>query len=429
MNESERLHRRALNVMPGGVNSPVRAFGAVGGIPISIASGAGSKMTTVDQQELVDFCCSWGALILGHARPEVVAAVQRTAAQGTSFGLNTRGEVELGELLGEQVPGLERVRLVSSGTEACMTALRLARGHTGRDTLLKFDGCYHGHADSLLVSAGSGLLTSGLASSDGVPKRVAQDTLVVPYNDLEAFRDVMAARGDDIAAVIVEPVAANMGFVKPASGFLEGLRELTSKHGSLLIFDEVITGFRLGPSTYGKRCGVVPDLTCLGKIIGGGLPIGAVGGRGDIMSGLAPCGTIYQAGTLSGNPLSVAAGLATLRILLTERPYAQLARKGAHVVTALNEMASHANLPLCCSGLGGMFTVFFTGDDVTNLEQAKRCNTETYAGFFHALLDRGVYVPPSQFEVNFISSAHDDSDIDRFLDAARAWMDTMGEGS
>jgi glutamate-1-semialdehyde 2,1-aminomutase len=413
---SAALFERGARVIPGGVNSPVRAFGAVGGTPVYMERGSGSRLFTADGRELLDFCGSWGPLILGHAHPRVVAAICEAARLGTSFGANTRGEVELAELLCRQA-AFDKVRLVNSGTEAVMTALRLARGITGRAGLLKFDGCYHGHSDSMLVSAGSGLLTGGIASSRGVPAPVTADVWVAPYNDLGAVDALIREKGDSLAAIIVEPVAGNMGLVKPEAGFLEGLRKACDRCGALLILDEVITGFRFGPTPYGNRAGLVPDLTCLGKIIGGGLPMGAVGGKRSIMDGLAPLGPVYQAGTLSGNPVAVAAGLATLRTVIEENPYPRLAERGRRLADGVNEAARRKGLSLHAAREGGLFTPFFRKEPVRNLADAKGCDTRAYARFFHHMLALGIYLPPSQFEVAFISSAHTDEDVARFLDA------------
>lgn len=414
---SAAIFKRACRVIPGGVNSPVRAFRSVGGTPVYIERGRGSRIYSADGRELIDFCGSWGPLILGHAHNKVVEAVCRAAAKGMSFGACTRAEVELAELLHARVPYLEMVRLVNSGTEATMTAVRLARGFTGRKKILKFDGCYHGHVDCLLVSAGSGLLTSGIASSAGVSKSVAADVLVAPYNDLDAVTRQMKKYGHDVAAVIVEPVAGNMGLVPPAPGFLKGLRKLTAAKGALLIFDEVISGFRLGPTTYGVLCGIKPDLTCLGKIIGGGMPIGAVGGRAAIMKRLAPLGAVYQAGTLSGNPVAVAAGLSTLKTLIAENPYPAIARRAKKVGDWFENRMFSKGLKAHCANIGGMFTVFFCAPKVRNLADAKHCDTRRYARYFHGMLERGIYLPPSQFEVCFVSAAHTDEDIARFLEA------------
>jgi glutamate-1-semialdehyde 2,1-aminomutase len=415
---SKELFNRATRVIPGGVNSPVRAFNAVGGDPLYVVSGQGARITSVDGKELTDFCGSWGPLLFGHARQEIVAAIQQAASEGTSFGINTPREVEFAEQLHERVPSMEMIRLVSSGTEAVMTALRLARGYTGRKKLLKFDGCYHGHTDAMLVAAGSGLLTGGISSSAGVLPADAQEVFVSPYNDLETVKRIIQREGSDLAAIIVEPVAGNMGLIPPAPGFLAGLREATTRCGALLIFDEVITGFRLGPTTYGMLCGVTPDLTTLGKIIGGGMPIGAVGGRADIMRKLAPLGPVYQAGTLSGNPVAVAAGLAMLQLSVSENPYPKLDVLGRRLTDGLNAAARKAGLALHCTGLGGMFTPFFMADAPTDLATAKHCDTKAYAAFFRAMLARGFYLPPSQFEAAFLSAAHSNDDVDRFLTAA-----------
>jgi glutamate-1-semialdehyde 2,1-aminomutase len=398
------LFERAVRVIPGGVNSPVRSFRSVGGTPVFIERGEGSKIYTSDGRELIDFCMSWGALLFGHADPEIIGAVLRAAVDGTGFGTATKQEVLFAEKLCSMIPYVEQVRCVSSGTEAVMTALRLARGATCRDKILKFDGCYHGHSDSMLVSAGSGLLSGGSRSSAGVPAAVAADTLVAPYNDVEAVQKIMAAQGDSIAAIIVEPVAANMGLVLPNPGFLEALRELTRAHGALLIFDEVITGFRFGPTTYGALCGIEPDLTCLGKIIGGGLPLAALGGRRNIMEQLAPLGPVYQAGTLSGNPLAVAAGFAALEKMERDNIFPMFGKKIAGKFQGLE-----------IQQLDSAFTFFFRTGLPKNLTEAKECDTKKYAAFFHAMLDRGIYLPPAQFETAFISTAHTEADIDALI--------------
>jgi glutamate-1-semialdehyde 2,1-aminomutase len=413
---------RAKKVIPGGVNSPVRAFGSVGGNPIFVVSGSGSTIKTSEGRKLIDFCGSWGPLILGHAHPRVVNAICKAAGKGTSFGISTPVEVEFAELLCELIPSMEKVRLVSSGTEAVMTALRLARGYTGRDKIIKFNGGYHGHSDSLLVSAGSGLLTAGQASSAGVPQALAKNTIVAPYNDVAAFEKIMNAIGDEIAAVVVEPVAGNMGLVPGSLPFLKALRKHTKAKGALLIFDEVISGFRLGPTTYGEQVGIKPDLTCLGKIIGGGLPIGALGGRRAVMDCLAPLGKVYQAGTLSGNPVAVAAGMETVRILKQTKPYKALAAKGAYVAAELTAQAEKAGVDFTCAQMGSMLTPFFCKGHINNMADAKKCDTKRYADFFQSLLASGIYFPPSQFEVFFISTAHSDADLDRLLSSsARAF--------
>lgn len=416
---SKELFSRAKKVIPGGVNSPVRAFNGVGGDPVYMVSGKGSRMMTADGTTLLDFCGSWGPLILGHARAEVVEAICKAAAEGTTFGTNTPREVEFAELLCSMIPSMKMVRLMSSGTEATMTALRLARGYTGRRKIIKFDGCYHGHADYLLVAAGSGLLTGGISSSAGVSQTAVAEVLVPAYNDLAAVDELVRTQGGDIAAIIVEPIAANMGLVPPAPGFLQGLRAAADRCGALLIFDEVITGFRMGPGSFGMLAGVTPDLTCLGKIVGGGLPIGAVGGREDVMSKLAPLGPVYQAGTLSGNPVAVAAGLATLSLLRKENPYPEMERRCRKLAEGMTALAGKRGIPMHCASKGSLFTPYFCKDSVNNLVDAKRCDTKAHAAFFHAMLRQGIYLPPSQFEVGFVSAAHTDADIDIFLTAVK----------
>ncbi len=413
----ESLYQRACQVIPGGVNSPVRAFGSVGGTPVYVESGSGSQIRTADGRTLTDFCCSWGAMILGHAHPEVVEAIREQAGKGTTFGINTELEVRFAERLCSLVPHLERVRLVSSGTEAVMTALRLARGVTGRKRIVKFDGCYHGHSDSVLVSAGSGLLTGGTLTSPGISRHVASDTFVVPYNDLAALNELVREKGPEIAAVIVEPVAANMGLVLPEPGFLQKLRRIADRCGALLIFDEVITGFRFGLSSYAKVAGVQPDLVTMGKVIGGGLPLAAVGGAAVFMDELAPRGKIYQAGTLSGNPLAVAAGLKTLEVLERDNPYPRLALLGERLSAVINAEAVSKGLPLRCAQHEGVFTIFFRDQPVRNLADARECDTRAYAQHFHAMLDRGYYLPPSQFEVGFILAAHTQDEVEAFARA------------
>ena len=418
MSDSDTLFSLAQDVIPGGVNSPVRAFGSVGGTPVFLERGTGSRVYSVEGVEYIDFCGSWGPLILGHAHEDVVAAVSDAAANGMTFGASTEKEVRFAQRICDAIPAVDMVRLVSSGTEATMSALRLARGATGRNRILKFDGCYHGHADYLLVSAGSGLLTGGISSSAGVSADLVEDVLVVPYNDLASVKQVFAEWGDDIAAVIVEPIAGNMGVVPPEDGFLEGLRELTRDSGSLLIFDEVITGFRLGPTTYSTIAGIEPDLICMGKIIGGGLPIGAFGGRRDIMEHLAPLGSVYQAGTLSGNPVAVSAGMMTLDLLQSLDPYPELALAGEKIREGLLTLGAQAGLDVRCQAMGGAFTLFFKAGPVRNLEDAKACDTDRYAAYFHGMLERGIYLPPSQFEAAFVSAAHSADDVDAFLRAA-----------
>ncbi|HNX36217.1 MAG TPA: glutamate-1-semialdehyde 2,1-aminomutase [Kiritimatiellia bacterium] len=413
----ESLFQRACNVIPGGVNSPVRAFNGVGGTPLYVESGKGSKIRTADGRTLTDFCCSWGAMILGHANDEVVAAIQAQAAKGTTFGINTPDEVAFAERLCALVPGMERVRLVNSGTEAVMTALRIARGVTGRKRIIKFDGCYHGHSDSVLVSAGSGLLTGGMVSSLGVSRHVASDTFVAPYNDNNAVNELIREKGSEIAAIIVEPVAGNMGLVLPEPEFLAKLRRSADRCGALLIFDEVIDGFRFALSSYAKTVGVKPDLITLGKVIGGGLPLAAVGGAAVFMDELAPQGKIYQAGTLSGNPLAVAAGLKTLEILARDDPYPRMAALGHRMAEFINTAAASKGLPFHCAQYHGVFTLFFTQAPIRSLSDTKRCDTRAYAQLFHAILNRGYYLPPSQFEIGFISAAHSEDEVMSFAQA------------
>jgi len=413
LDRSQELILRARKSIPGGVNSPVRAFGSVGGTPPFIVRGEGSHIYDVDGNEYIDYVCSWGPLLLGHCHPAVIEALREAIADGASFGAPTEREVEFAELLCEIVPSLEMVRLVNSGTEATMSAIRVARGFTGRDLTVKFEGCYHGHVDSLLVKAGSGVATLGIPDTAGVPAAFARTTITTPFNSTSAVEEVFATKGDQIAAVIVEPVGGNMGCVPPAPGFLEGLREQCSRHGVLLIFDEVMTGFRVALGGAQERYGVMPDLTALGKVIGGGLPIGAYGGRADIMSRVAPAGPIYQAGTLSGNPLAVSAGLATLGELKAHPEiYDQLERRAAQL-TAEPPPGTSVNRA------GSMFTFFFNPATVTNYEQAKASDTEHFARFHHAMLEQGIYLAPSQFEAGFVSAAHSEEDIARTVEAAR----------
>jgi glutamate-1-semialdehyde 2,1-aminomutase len=404
--------------MPGGVSSPVRAFGAVGGDPPFIAQGVGARVRDADGNEYVDLLGSWGPLVLGHGHPRVVEAVTSAAARGLSFGAPTEGEVELAELIKGALPSVDMVRFVSSGTEAAMSALRLARAATGRDKILKFAGCYHGHADSLLVAAGSGPATFGLPDSPGVTEGAGADTIVAPYNSIESVADIFGRFGGGLAAVIVEPVAANMGVVAPAAGFLEALRNGCDAAGALLIFDEVVTGFRVGWAGAQGMFGVYPDLTVLGKVIGGGMPIGAYGGREDLMRHVAPDGPVYQAGTLSGNPISVAAGLATLRELQTPGTYEQLNRTSAAIAEGLADAAKAAGVDVTVQRVASMFTVLFTDSEVRDLEGARAADTERYAAFFHEMLDRGVYLPPSQLEAAFVSTAHTGEDVKAVLAAA-----------
>ncbi len=416
---SRRFFEQANKVIPGGVNSPVRACKSVGADPVFINSGTGPFLIDVDGREYIDYVASWGPLILGHAHPEVIAAVQAAAENGTSFGAPTWQEVELAQLICEMIPSVEMVRLVNSGTEATMSAVRLARGYTGRKKIVKFDGCYHGHADSFLVKAGSGVATLGIPGSPGVPEEIVAHTISLPYNDLEAVGKTFAQAGDDIAAIIVEPVAGNMGVVPPKEGFLEGLREITLKHGALLIFDEVITGFRVGPSGAQGFYGVMPDLTCLGKIIGGGLPVGAYGGRAEIMKHIAPEGPVYQAGTLSGNPIAVAAGLATLKILSRPGVYERLEELSSRLAQGLAQAAQEAGAKVTFNRVGSMMTCFFREGEVIDFASAAASDTERYGQFWREMLARGVYLAPSQFEAAFVSLAHTEEEIDHTIEAAR----------
>jgi len=413
MNRSEDLFNRALQCIPGGVNSPVRAFRAVGGNPPFIARGDGSRIWDVDGREYIDYVGSWGPLLFGHRPPEVLAALEDVLGTGTSFGAPTEREVELAELICKMIPSVEKVRLVNSGTEATMSAIRLARGYTKRDRIVKFDGCYHGHGDSLLVKAGSGVATLGLPDSPGVPASLAQWTTVLPYNDVDALDREFGARGAEIACVIIEPVAGNMGCVPPRPGYLKTLRELTRRAGSILIFDEVMTGFRVAAGGAQELYGIQPDLTTLGKVIGGGLPVGAYGGRADIMNQVAPAGPIYQAGTLSGNPLAVAAGLATLRRIQRENPYSRLEALGERLEAGLRRPGMTINR------VGSMFTVFFTSQNVVDFETAKTSNTLTFNSYFQAMLRQGIYLAPSQFEAAFLSTAHTIEDIERTISCVR----------
>jgi glutamate-1-semialdehyde 2,1-aminomutase len=413
MNRSEDLFNRALQRIPGGVNSPVRAFRAVGGKPLFIARGEGARIWDVDGREYIDYVGSWGPLLFGHRPPEVLAALEDVLRTGTSFGAPTEREVELAELICRLVPSVEKVRLVNSGTEATMSAIRLARGFTGRDRIVKFDGCYHGHGDSLLVKAGSGVATLGLPDSPGVPSSLAGLTTVLPYNDVEALETEFKTRGSEIACVIVEPVAGNMGCVPPKPGYLEAMRRVTERSGTVLVFDEVMTGFRVAAGGAQQLYGIRPDLTTLGKVIGGGLPVGAYGGRADIMNKVAPAGPVYQAGTLSGNPLAVAAGLAMLKRIEREDPYPKLEALGARLEAGLRRPGGQINR------VGSMFTVFFTERSVTDFESAKASDTAQFNAHFQSMLKQGIYLAPSQFEAAFISTAHSVEDIDRTVVAAR----------
>jgi glutamate-1-semialdehyde 2,1-aminomutase len=415
---SRAAFEEAKQYMPGGVNSPVRAFKSVGLTPVFVKRAFGSRIFDIDGNEFIDYIGSWGPLIMGHAHPEVVDALKRTAELGTSFGAPTELETAMAKLVVERVPSIEVVRMVNSGTEATMSALRLARGFTGRNKILKFEGSYHGHADSLLIKAGSGVATLGLPDSPGVPEGVAVNTITVPYNDLASVQAVFDKYGEEIAAVIVEPIAGNMGVVPPVEGFLEGLRTVTQNNGTLLIFDEVMTGFRVDFHCAQGRFGIMPDLTCLGKVIGGGLPVGAYGGRRDIMEQIAPSGPIYQAGTLSGNPLAMVAGFTTLS-LLTPEVYEQLERKSARLEEGFTQNAKEIGIASTINRVGSMVCPFFTEGPVTNYETAKQSDISRFTRYFGHLLDRGISIAPSQFEGMFVSAAHTDEDIEQTIAAHR----------
>ena len=415
---SQQLFSRAQHLIPGGVNSPVRSFGAVDGEPLFIKRGQGSRVWDVDGNQYIDYVCSWGPLILGHAHPQIVEAVQRAAEGGTSFGAPTEGEVELAQLVNQAMPSIEMVRLVSSGTEAAMSAIRVARAFTGRDKVIKFFGCYHGHSDGLLVKAGSGAAPYGVPSSAGVPESYAQETLVADFNSLASAERYFQRYPEGIAAVIVEPVAGNMGVVPPIHGFLEGLRSFTLRYGALLIFDEVITGFRVAYGGAQALYGVTPDLTCLGKILGGGLPLGAYGGRRGVMQVVAPLGSMYQAGTLSGNPLAVSAGIAVLKLLAQPGVYQQLEERAAQLQEGLQSVAREMEQPITVNRVGSMLTAFFAQEPVDGWQAASGADTQAYARFFHGMLERGVYFAPSQFEAAFLSLAHTAEDVDKTVGVA-----------
>lgn len=422
---SQQLWEQANTILVGGVNSPVRAFKGVGGTPFFAQSGQGATLRDADGNEIIDYVLSWGPLILGHAHPTVVAAIQRAAASGSSFGIPTENEIHLAERIRAHYPSMERVRLVCSGTEATMSAIRLARGVTGRDLLIKVEGCYHGHADGLLVKAGSGLTTLGVPTSPGVPAPYASCTLTMPYNDLDAARALFAEHGDKIAALIIEPVPGNMGLIPPLPGYLQGLREITTAHGALLIFDEVMSGFRVAMGGAQAKFGVTPDLTTLGKVIGGGLPVGAYGGREEIMAKLAPAGPVYQAGTLAGNPLATAAGLAMLDELEKPGVFAGIERYTAELCTGLAALAKEFGLPATVAQEGTMFGIFFHPGPVHSYADALKSDTQRFAKFFWGLLDRGVYFAPSQFEAGFTSTAHGPAELARTLEAARGAMQSL----
>jgi glutamate-1-semialdehyde 2,1-aminomutase len=424
--QSEKLFAEALHYIPGGVNSPVRAFRAVGGNPFFVNRASGSKVWDVDGNELIDYVCTWGPAILGHAHPKIISAVKAAAEFGTSFGIPNPLEVTMAKLICERVPSVQKIRMTSSGTEACMSAIRLARGFTQRDKIIKFDGCYHGHVDSLLVRAGSGALTFGHPDSAGIPAAFTQHTIVAPFNDVEAVKAIFAANKNEIAGIIVEPVPGNAGLYLPKPGYLEFLREITTSHGALLIFDEVMTGFRLARGGAQERFGLRPDLSTFGKVIGGGLPVGAFGGRAEIMDYLAPLGPVYQAGTLSGNPIAMAAGLANLEELgaspKSGDAYARLEELGAQLEAGMKDAAQSAGVPVTFNRCGSMFCGYFTSTPVHNVADAMRSDRERFKKFFHGMLEQGVYLAPSQFEAGFLSTAHTPADIARTVAAAAKVM-------
>jgi len=431
---SEKLFAEALKYIPGGVNSPVRAFRAVGGNPFFVNRASGSKVWDVDGNELIDYVCTWGPAILGHAHPKIISAVKAAAEFGTSFGIPNPLEVTMAKLICELVPSVKKVRMTSSGTEACMSAIRLARGFTRRDKIIKFDGCYHGHVDSLLVRAGSGALTFGQPDSAGIPAAFTQHTIVAPYNDVEAVKAIFAANKNEIAGIIVEPVPGNAGLYLPKPGYLEFLSEITKAHGALLIFDEVMTGFRLARGGAQERFKITPDLSTFGKVIGGGLPVGAFGGRAEIMDCLAPLGPVYQAGTLSGNPIAMAAGIANLEELMgkaengkrkAENKYALLEELGAQLEAGMKDAAKSANVPVQFNRCGSMFCGYFTGEPVHNVGDALKSYRERFKKFFHGMLDEGIYFAPSQFESGFISTAHTAADIEKTVRAAAKTLRTL----
>jgi glutamate-1-semialdehyde 2,1-aminomutase len=423
---NETLFQRAQQTIPGGVNSPVRAFRSVGGTPRFLARAEGARVWDADGKEYIDYVGSWGPAIAGHAHPAIVEAVREAALKGLSFGAPTESEVDMAELICAMLPSVEMVRLVSSGTEATMSAIRLARGFTGRDAILKFEGCYHGHADSLLVKAGSGLLTFGNPSSGGVPADFAKHTIVLDYNDLQQVEDVFKARGNEIAAIIVEPVAGNMNLIKPAPGFLEGLRRICTEYGTVLIFDEVMTGFRVGPQGVQGLYGITPDLTTLGKVIGGGMPVGAFGGRRDIMEKIAPLGSVYQAGTLSGSPVAVAAGMVSLKLTREAGFYERLTASTQRLVSGLSAAARDAGVTFSADSVGGMFGVYFAAKVPASFADVMASDKERFNRFFHAMLDAGHYFAPSAFEAGFVSAAHGEAEIDATVAAAREVFAKLG---
>ncbi len=413
MSVSNDLFTRAQKLIPGGVNSPVRAFRSVGGTPFFTKRAQGATLTTADNKDLIDFVCTWGPAIHGHNNPIIREAISDALFKGTSFGTPNPYEVEMAELIIKMVPSVEKVRMVNSGTEATMTAIRLARGYTKRNKIIKFAGCYHGHADSLLIAAGSGALTLGKPDSAGVPESIAKETIVLPFNDLSKVEEAFANYGEDIAGIILEPFPANIGLIFPMDGYLQGLRDVCTKHGAILIFDEVMTGFRVSAGGVQQHVGITPDITTLGKIIGGGLPVGALGGKADIMDYLAPLGPVYQAGTLSGNPLAMAAGIASLRLLLEGDTYERLDKMGKQIAGALAETAKEIGLPLQVPQVGSMFCAYFSETPVNTLDDATATDTDRFNKYFHTALEKGVYLPPSKYEANFISTAHEQGAIDR----------------
>ena len=423
--KSETLFAEALNYIPGGVNSPVRAFRAVGGQPFFVNKAKGSRVWDVDGNDYIDYVCTWGPAILGHAHPKIISAVKAAAEHGTSFGIPNPSEVTMAKLICSLVPSVQKVRMTNSGTEACMSAIRLARGFTKRDKIIKFDGCYHGHADSLLVKAGSGALTFGHPDSAGVPAAFTQHTIVLPFNDIDALKACFAANKDQIAGIIVEPVPGNAGLYLPKKGYLEFLSEITKANGALLIFDEVMTGFRLAKGGAQARFGITPDLSCFGKVIGGGLPVGAFGGRAEIMDYLAPLGPVYQAGTLSGNPLAMAAGIAALEELESGGAYCQLEELAEQLEAGMRDAAKSAGVPVQFNACGSMFCGYFTSEPVHNLADAMKSDRERFKKYFHGMLNEGVYLAPSQFEAGFISTAHTREDIDKTVRAAAKVMKTL----
>jgi glutamate-1-semialdehyde 2,1-aminomutase len=426
---SEAAFEKAKKMIPGGVNSPVRAFKGVGGIPVYFLKANGAFLTDVDGNTYIDFVGSWGPMILGHAFPSVIEQIVKAAQSGTSFGAPTEAETELAELIISMIPSIEMVRLVSSGTEATMSAIRLARGYTGRDLIVKFEGCYHGHGDSFLIAAGSGAATLGVPNSPGVPESVASCTLLARYNDIDSVKTLFAEHGNRIAALIVEPVAGNMGVVSPADGFLQSLREITRENGSLLIFDEVMTGFRVSSGGAQMLYGIKPDLTTLGKIVGGGMPIGAYGGTKEIMSMVSPSGPVYQAGTLSGNPVAVAAGIETLKTLKNNPEiYLKLEKNTDRLAQSIIKSCKSLGIPAVCNRVGSMMTLFFTeNSQILSYDDAKQCDTARYARYFHAMLKEGIYLPPSQFEAWFISAAHNDTEIDKAIEKNNAALNILSK--